>query len=123
MKREREEKEQVREDTSITTVEKEKESPEKKAKPSEVENSCSDIACFGAGCYWLVSNMIFFFFIQQDIFKPLIYFNLHIHRGTEQYIKNRFTKLHPNAIVDGKVGFMGPEGSVENPNYKEVCSG
>ncbi len=45
------------------------------------------------------------------------------YRGTEQYIRNRFTKTHPNAIVEGKVGFMGPEGSVENPNYKEVCSG
>ena len=60
MKREREE---VEKDTSITAVEEEKGSPEKKAKPSVVENSCSDIACFGAGCYW--------FFLLPTLLKTI----------------------------------------------------
>lgn len=100
MKRDRDEQEQ---EDDVDIIEEVKKSPEKKSKiltSTSISTSeafeCSDIACFGAGCYW----------------------------GTEQYIKYRFTKLHPNtSIVEGKVGFMGPVGSIENPSYKEVCSG
>jgi len=53
-------------------------------------------ATFGAGCYW----------------------------GTQKFFEKNFVKKSPG-ILDGvgQVGFMGPEGSKEDPSYKEVCSG
>ena len=39
----------------------------------------SNKVCFGAGCYW----------------------------GTENYFRNKFTKLHSDIAITGKVGFMG----------------
>ena len=56
----------------------------------------SNKACFGAGCYW----------------------------GTEKYFKVNFARQkYPEALIKGKVGFMGPPGCKSNPTYKEVCSG
>lgn len=56
----------------------------------------SNRACFGAGCYW----------------------------GTEKYFTINFGRqMFPEAMIKGKVGFMGPKGSKPNPTYKEVCSG
>lgn len=54
-------------------------------------------ACFGAGCYW----------------------------GTEKFFFHVFGKNtdHGGAILNGKVGFMGPKDAPANPTYKEVCSG
>jgi len=40
--------------------------------------------------------------------------------GTEKYFKSN--KNGPS-VSDGRVGFMGPEHAVENPSYKDVCSG
>lgn len=54
-----------------------------------------DTACFGAGCYW----------------------------GTEKYFRTEFNKLHPNTIVNGCVGFIGPKDAAPNPTYTEVCTG
>jgi peptide-methionine (S)-S-oxide reductase len=56
----------------------------------------SDRACFGCGCYW----------------------------GTEKYFTVDFCRrMYPEAMLRGKVGFMGGAGAKENPTYKEVCSG
>lgn len=51
MKRDREDDKQA-EEAAATTTEVENASPEKKSKPSSTESKISDIACFGAGCYW-----------------------------------------------------------------------
>lgn len=52
-------------------------------------------ANFGAGCYW----------------------------GTEKYFVKDFVKANPDAIIEGRVGFMGPGTAKANPSYMEVCSG
>lgn len=63
------------------------------AAPVVSPSAISDQACFGAGCYW----------------------------GTEKYFVNDFSRKHfPEAMVRGKVGFMGPPGSKADPSYKEV---
>lgn len=59
------------------------------------EEKIANQVCFGAGCYW----------------------------GTEKYYRTEFNKLYPGAVIDGKVGFMGPPTAVKNPSYREVCSG
>ena len=68
MKRDRDEQEQEDDVGSIEEVKKGKEkSPEKKSKiltSTSISTSeafeCSDIACFGAGCYWYVCIFISF---------------------------------------------------------------
>ena len=65
-------------------------------KLDEIPGTISNRACFGAGCYW----------------------------GTEKFFKVNFQRqMYPEALIKGKVGFMGPAGSKQNPSYKEVCSG
>eukprot|EP01038_Epipyxis_sp_PR26KG_P005071 gene5071-7076_t len=60
------------------------------------ERETPKLACFGAGCYW----------------------------GTEKFFFHSFHKVGKSGkILEGKVGFMGPEGAIQNPNYREVCSG
>lgn len=55
----------------------------------------SNKVCFGAGCYW----------------------------GTEKYFMSDFNKnILPGIIKSGHVGFMGPEGSPDNPTYRDVCT-
>lgn len=64
--------------------------------PHDVVSNISNIACFGAGCYW----------------------------GTEKYFKIEFGKKRfPGSIVSGQVGFMGPKSSPSNPSYEDVCTG
>lgn len=53
----------------------------------------TQLATFGAGCYW----------------------------GTEKFFRKDFQKLFPKSILDVKVGFMG--GKVANPSYRAVCEG
>ena len=55
----------------------------------------SNIAIFGAGCYW----------------------------GTEKYFRKDFCKKYPDTISNGVVGFIGPADSPKNPSYKDVCTG
>jgi peptide-methionine (S)-S-oxide reductase len=56
----------------------------------------SKTLCLGAGCYW----------------------------GTEKYVVMDFQKKFPNSIKDAKVGFMNPNpNDMENPTYRQVCSG
>lgn len=57
--------------------------------PTEI----SDLACFGAGCYW----------------------------GTEKFFVHKFQGWR--SVSGGKVGFMGPATAKSNPSYEEVCRG
>eukprot|EP00992_Anisonema_acinus_P009026 TRINITY_DN5211_c0_g1_i1.p1 TRINITY_DN5211_c0_g1~~TRINITY_DN5211_c0_g1_i1.p1 ORF type:complete len:188 (+),score=30.33 TRINITY_DN5211_c0_g1_i1:42-566(+) len=52
-----------------------------------------ELATFGAGCYW----------------------------GTEKFFVKDFQKRFPGSVNRVTVGFMG--GSMENPDYRSVCSG
>ena len=54
----------------------------------------SQLATFGAGCYW----------------------------GTEKYFKD-FGKAHPGGVEDMRVGFMGDASAQKNPSYRDVCTG
>ena len=62
--------------------------------PALASAPASQLATFGAGCYW----------------------------GTEKYFR-QFGEAHPGAITDMRVGFMGPPEAAPNPSYKAVCSG
>jgi methionine-S-sulfoxide reductase len=59
-----------------------------------INNEPSNIAVFGAGCYW----------------------------GTEKFLKSSYNPAW-RSVLEGEVGFMGPSTAKENPSYKEVCSG
>lgn len=43
--------------------------------------------------------------------------------GTEKFFRSEFCKLHPDAVQNGLVGFMGPGDAPKSPTYKEVCTG
>lgn len=58
-----------------------------------VAASKTELATFGAGCYW----------------------------GTEKFFRKDFQKQFPGALRSATVGFMG--GDKPNPSYREVCSG
>jgi len=67
---------------------------------SKSTSNMSNMATFGAGCYW----------------------------GTEKYFFYDFQKRckttgKEGKIVKGNVGFMGPASAPPNPDYKDVCSG
>jgi peptide-methionine (S)-S-oxide reductase len=59
----------------------------------------SSTLALGAGCYW----------------------------GTEKFIVKDFPKQqnHPDCIANAKVGFMNPDpnNTIQNPTYRQVCSG
>ena len=60
-----------------------------------LSSTLSNRATFGAGCYW----------------------------GTEKFMRHDFNKKFAGVVSNGKVGFMGPPGAMENPTYHEVCRG
>ena len=80
MKREREEeKEAEGGGTTAPVVQDEKGSPEKKSKSSLSSSSvdavgCSDIACFGAGCYWFAPLFMFpWTLLHEESFLLILY--------------------------------------------------
>jgi len=67
---------------------------DKPAPPPPEGHTISLRATLGAGCYW----------------------------GTEKYVKNDWN-LRTGAVTRTAVGFMGPSNAIENPTYRQVCSG
>jgi peptide-methionine (S)-S-oxide reductase len=44
--------------------------------------------------------------------------------GTEKFVVKDFQKKFPGSIKEAKVGFMSPDpNAMENPSYRQVCSG
>ena len=97
--------------------------------PPQQENEVNEVSisnevCLGAGCYWGTEKYFvkdfcqkrFLIILSDQITTFMIWCRIY-----EQYVYH--TYRFPEALIRGKVGFMGPVGSKKNPTYKEVCSG
>jgi peptide-methionine (S)-S-oxide reductase len=85
--------------TKTSGLEAPKKAGNNKSVNSEVKevtvSSSSNLACFGAGCYW----------------------------GTEKYFTTDCPVANAINKKNSKVGFMGPADASKNPSYEDVCTG